>query len=162
MNDRYYIRFMSDEEYRRLVLGWRLENETRHAKHAKSESEGFCFMPISALRDMFRRSYRGTWLSVIFWAHSVLGGIVDDSVAVVFRDDGADLVESHGLYADPFGDYDSLVCMTEACTNSYDKYEMVPVYVVEDFGKRYYEYAQDYANMRFAGKSPHLIGNSRR
>ena len=141
----YYIRFMSNGEYSKLIMGLELENEREHSRHANSESKGFCFLPVDTVREVYGRPSYGTWLTWVMHAWDIVGGVASDAVAVVFRDEGANLKESSGIYADLMSDdWNDTMEVREVCTTSYDKYDMVPVFVADGFRDNWFEYDREW------------------
>lgn len=116
-----FMRFMSLSEYDKLMKGVELFNERRHASHANSSSEGFCFMSVKSMEEAE---------STVRYCHEYLSGIVSDDVAVIFRNESAHLMDSWGVYADPYGDYYDLIYVDEFCTKCYDRDSMIPVMTI--------------------------------
>ena len=116
----YFARFMSLAEYDKLMKGVKLVNERNHSSHARTSSKGFCFIqvdPDDAEDD-------------ISYAYQFLSGIVSNDIAVIFRNESANLVDSYGQYADPYGGWYDTICVDEFCTDEYDMYSMVPVQTI--------------------------------
>ena len=111
-------RFMSEEEYNKLMRGETLVNTTKH--ESKTDSVGFCFMPME--QDVPEEAYR------------YMSGIVSNDVCVVFDVAEEELQESYGIYSNPntfiWGD---CVQKTEYCTTEYDKKRFRPLRVCKDY-----------------------------
>lgn len=100
------FRFMSKDEFEKLINGEELANEKEHAGH--TDSIGFCFMPYKEDED-------------IEYAYEYLSGIVTDDIVVVFETDKNNLNKSWGIYADPYGHFFHTITETEYCTTNYNK-----------------------------------------
>lgn len=100
------FRFMSKDEFEKLINGEELVNEKEHTGH--TDSIGFCFMSYKEDED-------------IEYAYEYLSGIVTDDIVVVFETDKNNLNKSWGIYADPYGHFFDTITETEYCTTNYNK-----------------------------------------
>lgn len=114
----YFVRFMSLDEYNKLMGGSILLNNTNHASHALTNSIGFCFVKVSGPDD----------IEGISELYDMISGIVSDECCVVFRNDSCQLVDGYGVYADPYSDYYyDKVCVDEFSTTFYSRETMTPL-----------------------------------
>lgn len=127
MSDMFF-RYMGREEYEALMDGRKLVNESRHVG-ANTNSAGFCFF-----------KSRGDLDSDIVRSSSYTAEIVSEYVCVLFRNEGAQLKEGYGLYADPYGDFLDSMTVTEYSTTEYDKTSMVPVETKFEPFREWYDY----------------------
>ena len=100
------FRFMSKDEFEKLINGEKLVNGKKHP--GNTDSIGFCFMPYKEDED-------------IEYAHEYLSGIVTEDIIVVFETDKNNLNKSWGIYADPYGHFFDTITETEYCTTNYNK-----------------------------------------
>ena len=93
------FRFMSKEEFDKLLAGETLVNNKNHK--ANTNSIGFCFMKDDPE-----------------YCYEFLSGIVSDEVCVVFETK-KELNKSFGIYADPSGSFFDNIAKDEYCTEEY-------------------------------------------
>ena len=98
------FRFMSKEEFRKLVNGEDLENNTVHQGH--TNSIGFCFM------EEDNCNYPE-------YAYEFLSGVVSDNICVRFETE-VKLKEGYGIYADPYGSFFSTITQIEYSITKYN------------------------------------------
>ena len=100
------FRFMSKNEFEKLINGEDLVNEKEHS--GNTGSVGFCFMQYKKDED-------------IEYAYEYLSGIVTEDIVVVCETDTNNLNKSWGIYADPYGHFFDTITETEYCTTDYNK-----------------------------------------
>lgn len=97
-----YFRFMSIEEFKKLLNNEELINNTVHK--AFTNSVGFCFMRYNEEPEE---------------AYEYLSGIVSNNVCAVFETKKR-LKKTYGIYADPYGYFFDTVTNDEYCTKKYN------------------------------------------
>lgn len=113
-------RFMSDKEYRNLMMGCVMQNDTVHAAEGKhTDSVGFCFF--SEKPD-----------DAIHW----LSGQVDVDWCVTFEVNPACLTDSWGEYSKGYGSFE-MVRRTEYCTTTYSKRDFKIINATSKFKGKY-------------------------
>lgn len=117
------VRFMSEEEFTKLMNGETLVNNTKHT--AKTNSVGFCFMPIEDDED-------DDIAHAIQFMYKFLGGIVSDDYVVVFDQIDAELFEGYGVYANPYGSFFDTMIMTEYSITQYNNQILKPIWFKKD------------------------------
>ena len=121
------VRFMSEEEFTKLMNGEALVNNTKHA--AKTNSVGFCFMPIDDDDDIAH---------TIQFMYEFLSGIVSDDYVVVFEQKDAELLKGYGVYADPYGSFFDTMTMTEYSITQYNNRILKPIWFKKDANHFYW------------------------
>lgn len=106
-------RFMSIEEFQLLAAGAELTNGVDHSGHARTSSEGLCFLPSDGYTPA--------------QAHEFLSGIVSDDVVVEFSAPEGALSEGIGIYTDPCGYYDDTIEVAEYSTPRYSRDTLRPL-----------------------------------
>lgn len=109
------FRFMSKEEFDKLLAGEILVNNKKH--DANTNSIGFCFMEGDPE-----------------YCYEFLSGIVSDEVCVVFETK-KELNKSFGIYADPNGFFYDTITQDEYCTEEYnlEDFKMVKMCIPRKF-----------------------------
>lgn len=114
-------RFMSEKEFTLLSAGCELIHT--NARKAKTNSEGFCFLP-----EKVTFSTNGE--TVTFKPEQCihfLGGIVTNDV-LVEMETSVELHEGYGIYADPIDlEWGSTIDITEYSVQRYDRDTFIPV-----------------------------------
>lgn len=88
-------RFMSCEEFEKLLSGEVLVNNTDHSEENDTDSVGFCFLPETiSIKFPLEMTFEGWKMG------GVLGGIVSDDILVAFETK-AKLHKGYGGYAAP-------------------------------------------------------------
>ena len=126
------IRFMSNDEFSKLISGQELYNDKIHSGF--TNSIGFCFfedygIDLSESEDAIRQSIE----SSINYNIDMLSGIVSNDVCVVFDSLDAELILSKGRYADPYGAFFGTIWRAEYCIEHYNKHMIKPLYSVRNF-----------------------------
>ena len=118
-----YYRYMSNEEFQKILAGVVLEYTNDAWVNANTTSDGFCFL---AEETKFHgEDTQGTFDPLTcYW---FLSGIVSKDVLVEFEVDASLLTESQGLYADPFGSWGQRIVITEYFCRSYSRSNFKPV-----------------------------------
>ena len=98
------FRFMSKEEFRKLVNGEELEKNKGH--DGKTNSIGFCFMK----DDIYNNPE---------YAYEYLSGIVSKDICVKFETE-IELKKGYGIYADPYGSFFSTITQIEYSITKYN------------------------------------------
>ena len=128
-----YYRFMSEDEFNKLINGETLVNHNPHVK-CRTTSIGFCF-----LREDSVANGCGTYgMSEEIWHYMASNEVQaaremiwntpgSNDVFVVFES-SKEMKQSYGVYADGFSDgWDDFVRINEYCTEEYNNKEMVPI-----------------------------------
>lgn len=116
------FRFMSREEFIKLVNGEDLENNTVHEGH--TESIGFCFMEEDVCNNPE-------------YAYEFLSGVVSEDICVRFETE-VKLKEGYGIYADPYGSFWDTIIKTEYSITKYNNKDFkilefaIPVSIVDN------------------------------
>ena len=124
-----FMRYMGAEEYYKLLAGETLVNDVRHCTHARSSSEGFCFLPMDGEDAYAWSDAEETMLYVPEVAAHFISGIVGEFALVEFVNASEHMTEGFGVYADPYGGWDDRIGVTEYSTTEYDRDSMRPVAV---------------------------------
>lgn len=127
-------RYMSIKEFLKMSAGVPMV----HCGHfkAKTNSEGFCFLPKIIIAHSGKEKYTFSPEESIVFLH----GIVTNDILVEFEITNDLLIESFGIYSNPFTyDYMSI---TEYCTKTYNREKFVPVRYafVDFFGAEWYNF----------------------
>ena len=140
-----YYRFMSKDEFRKVIDGETLVSRLDHSSYARSNSVGFCF-----LREDSYVSGEENEYPVFNWrstdsapeqARDVIGGVCgSDEMFVEFIDAGVAMAKSRGTYAD-FSSFDfyARADVEEYCCVKYDNSTLIPVRAWEKNGVDYFE-----------------------
>ena len=104
------FRFMSKEEFNKLVKGATLNNKKIHT--GNTNSIGFCFMEGNEKDAEY--------------SYEFLGGCVSDDVCVIFETEEK-LNKSWGIYADPYGSFFDTIEKIEYCTETYSFKKFKPI-----------------------------------
>ena len=110
------FRFMSREEFEKLIKGENLKNNTKH--QARTNSVGFCFMEGKEEDAEYSYEY--------------LSSVVSDEVCVLFETD-IKLNRSYGIYANPYGSFFSTITEEEYCIEEYNKKTIKPIKYCTNF-----------------------------
>ena len=105
-----FYRFMSNKEMQKLSSGMVLKHTGKF--NARTTSNGFCFLSDEKYTPEE--------------AYLFLSGIVTDDVVVEFKTN-TPLVESIGIYSDPYGNYFDCMEVKEYCISEYSRETMIPV-----------------------------------
>ena len=120
-----FLRFMGAEEYYMLMEGRDLINTRDHSRHARTNSQGFCFLRVADDENWCKCGWYG---DPVKDAYEFLSGIVDEFVAVEFVNEGTALDEWVGSYADPMSDdWGAFIGIGEYSTTSYNRDKMRPI-----------------------------------
>lgn len=125
---RTIYRYMSENEFKKLMAGEVLENGTDHSKVARSGSVGFCFLTSMTMIEGGIGSRRFLSAEEMY---SMLGSLVSGDVLVRFETEETFLT-SFGRYADPFSKMDdifnpALVSIRELSITRYSRETVRPV-----------------------------------
>lgn len=117
-------RYMSINEFLKLMSGEKLTNTNKFSMN-RTDSEGFCFL---GEETAFQHGYDHEEGQILTYdalsCLQFLKGIVSDEILVEFNPSESAIKKLHegtGIYSDPQGDYDDLICITEYSTTEYDK-----------------------------------------
>jgi len=121
------FRYMSKDEFDKLINGETLINNTIHKGH--TNSVGFCFMKVEDNEPRY--------------AYEFLSGAVDDDVCVVFETKKK-LNKSYGVYANPYGSFFDTITENEYCTKEYslEDFKIVEI-AIPDFRKEEWKWETD-------------------
>lgn len=125
---RTVYRYMSENEFKKLMAGEALENGTDHSKVAHSGSVGFCFLTSMTMIEGGIGSRRFLSAEEMY---SMLGSLVSGDVLVRFETEET-FLSSFGRYADPFSKMDdifnlALVSIRELSLTRYSRETVRPV-----------------------------------
>ena len=114
------FRFMSKKEFNKYLKGEELINETEHM--GNTNSKGFCFMNCEDYESEY--------------AYQFLSGVVDTGVCAVFETK-KELIETYGVYADPYGSFFDSFTSDEYCTKEYNKKDFKLIKYCYDFDEKW-------------------------
>lgn len=118
-----YYRFMSVEEYNKVINHWDMTSTTEFGANYRTDSVGFCFIR----EDLSVLSSQGYEIT-IEKMYSFLMGIVSSSMLVEFEAaDDTLFKQGYGVYADPFGRWEDTIVIDEYSTTFYNDEILKPV-----------------------------------
>ena len=119
-----YYRFMSKNEFEKLINGETLKNDKKH--QAKTNSVGFCFMKYDDYKPKD--------------AYEFMSGIVSEDICVVFETTKK-LTKSYGVYADPdlSNGWFASITVDEYCIKEYSLQNFKIVEMLICNGRKHFE-----------------------